>query len=86
MITKISNVDTVTGSGQINFDVDVDAAGADEDVSTKLNGDPFKTPVKVARGGDGSGQSIAHTKHGLHTVTLLAETSKVSSRDFVLDL
>jgi len=86
MIKRIENVDSKKGSGVITFDVDVDNSGAaDEDVSALIDHTNFVTHVKVPPG-DGSGQSLSHTKHGLLTFHLHAEKGNVSSGDVTLDL
>jgi hypothetical protein len=85
MVTNIFNVDSQKGSGKITFDLTADAAGADEQVSTSIGGVKFSTHVKVDAGTH-TGQSISHTKSGLFTLSVRAETSNVSSGDFALDL
>jgi hypothetical protein len=85
MTTRIVAVDAVAGSGEITFDIVTDAGGCDENFSTFIEGQKFAT--HAARTGAGSSdESIAHTKAGLHTITIHAETSNVSSLPAALNL
>ena len=82
-ITALVNVDSAKGSGKITFDAITDG-NADEVVSTTIDGERFATTVKgTAASIPGS---ISHTKSGLHTVVLRAESSNVQSQPLLLDL
>jgi len=78
MIASIYDVESVPGSKQITFTVIADAGGADETVSTIINGRRYTAQVNVGPGLH-PGLSIIHNESGLYTVVLKAETSNVSS-------
>jgi hypothetical protein len=82
-ITSLTNVDTVPGSHKITFTAITDG-GANETVSTTLEGTKCSTVINGA--GAAIDGSITHDKSGLHSVTLVAETSGVSSLPLVLNL
>ena len=84
MITAIYNVASEKGSGQITFTVDVEDSAA-ETVSTQIDGTKFDTTVTQSNTGSSS-HSIAHTKAGLRTIGLKAESSDVRSAPVLLDL
>ncbi len=85
MITSIVNVNAIKGSGRITFDVISDATGASENGSTLLEGQTFTTRLDLGPGASPD-QAIQHTKSGLHTVTVHADASHVSSNPVLLDL
>jgi hypothetical protein len=78
MITSIHKIESTPGSGRISFRVTVDAAGADEVVSTMINGRRYATHVNLKQGGIHQ-LSIAHVETGRHTVRLYAESSDIAS-------
>ena len=85
MMISIVAVDSVKGSGVITCVVNTDTTGCDEDISTSIDGQRFAT--HVTRIGPGSfPESIAHTKSGLHAITIHAEKSNVWSGPVALDL
>jgi hypothetical protein len=85
MTIRISAVDSVAGSGLITFEIVTNADGCDEDFSTFILGQRFVTHATRTGAGSSPG-SIAHTQAGLHTITIRAESSNVSSRPFDLNL
>jgi hypothetical protein len=85
MTISIVAVDSVAGSGVITFDIVTDAGGCDENFSTFIEGQKFATHA-TRTGAGSSDESIAHTKAGLHTITILAESSNVSSLPVALNL
>jgi hypothetical protein len=85
MVTNIFNVDSVKGSGKITFDLATDATGAHETVSASIGGEKFSLHVDCGPGTH-TGFSITHTQNGLFTLSVVAESSNVSSGDYVLDL
>lgn len=84
-ITSIATVDSVKGSGKITFFVNTDGTGCDESINTTLEGEKFTTHSKHGPNATAK-DSISHTKSGLHTVVVTADTSGVSSSPVVLDL
>ena len=66
--------------GGITFIVVTDADGCDEDFSTTIEGTRFVSHITLAGAGPHPDQQIStNPKSGPHVVTVIAETSKVSS-------
>jgi hypothetical protein len=67
--------------GGITFTVRTDADGCDEDFSTTIEGTRFASHLKLVGAGPHPDQRIStNPKSGPHVVTVIAETSHVSSR------
>ena len=83
MIIGIHDVGSVPGSKRITFTAITDADGAQETISTIINGRYYGTQVNVV-GPGAHGLSITHNESGPHTVVLRAEISGVSSNPTVI--